>query len=157
MEVKTMPEVKNYLKIEDQINHELSGDVQKNALDFVAFLRTNDLSPESNEQHDGWNIFCREKIIVFSKVIGDENVFAIVLNNCNFDGDLADDDLREFAWARVVFCPKGCGGTTICKMSQKRRTIFGKDFEHICVAPYEFFNLDADELKKAQKLILMLK
>ena len=150
-----MSEQKVNLTIEDQIKSGLSGDVQKNALDFTAFLRANDFTPEVNIEHDGWTISSSGRVIVFLKVISDENVFAIVLNACNFTGD-PSDDVRDFTWERVVFCPTGCGASTICEMSQKRVSIFGKDFENICIAPFEFFNLNADELQKAQKLVLML-
>jgi len=152
-----MSDHKDYLKIEEQIKNGLSGDVQKNALDFTAFLQANNFTPELNREHGGWNIRSNGRVIVFLKVwISREKVFAIILNACNFSGDPADD-VREFAWSRVTFCPKGCGRSEICKLSRKRATIFGKDFEHICTAPYEFFNLNADELKKAQQLVLMLK
>jgi len=143
--------------IEEEIKNALSGDVLKNALDFVDFLKANDFSPERSDEHGGWDIICKGRNIVFAKVIGDENVFAIVFSACDFDGGgLADDDLKEFAWAHVTVCPTGCGGTTICEMSQKRVAIFGKEYENVCIAPLECFNLDTHELKKAQKLMQML-
>jgi len=144
-------------KIEQEIKNGLSGDTQKNALDFAAFLRANNFALEWNDEHGGWHIISEGRIIVFSKVIGDENVFAIVFNTCDFGDGPADEDVKAFAWAHVVICPQGCGGPAICEMSQKRVTIFGREFENVCIAPLECFNLDADELKKAQKLMLMLK
>ena len=153
-----MSEQNNGLKIEDQIKHGLNGDVQKNALDFANFLRTNNFSAEWNEKHDGWNVIYKGWNMVFSKVISDENVFAIVFNTCDFDGDgPADDDVREFAWAHVVVCPRGCGSATICEMSQKHIKVFGKEYENICVAPLECFNLDGKDLENAKRLMLMLK
>ena len=143
--------------IEDQIRSGLSGDVQKNALGFAAFLRANDFSLEWNEQHELWSIFCKDKNIVGSKVIGDENVFAIVFNTCDFGDGPADDDVKEFTWAHMVNCPNGCCGPKICEMSVKHRTVFGKEYSNTCVAPMECFNLGADELLKAQTLMLMLK
>ena len=140
---------------EDYIKDKLSNDIQKNALDFAAFLRANDFSTEWNDEHNGWQIIHQGKIIVFSTVC-DDNVFAIVFNSCDFsDGCSVDNDLKEFAWKHAAICPTSCGGTEICKMSQKGM-IFGKEYENICVAPLECFNLDANELEKVQKLILML-
>ena len=143
--------------IEEQIKAELSGDMQKNALDFAAFLQANDFSPKRNDEDDAWNIFYKETNIVFVKITREKNELAIVLNSCDFDGgNPADNDLKEFAWSWVVFCPQGCGAPTICEMSQKHFMIFGREYENVCVAPLEFFNLDAHELNKAQTLMLML-
>ena len=152
-----MSEQSTNLTIEDQINDGLSGDARKNALSFAAFLRANGFVPEVNNEHDGWNILNGDKVIVFLKVIGEENVFAIVFNYYfDFDSDgPVDDDVKEFTWAHVVKCPNGCGGTTICEMSQKHKTIFGREYQNVCVAPLECFNLDSDELELAEKLMLM--
>jgi len=156
-----MPEHDNaarFASIEEEIRNDLGGDAQGNALDFAAFLRANGFPIEWNGEHGGWNILCRGRLIVFSKVIGDENVFAIVFNTCDFGGgETADEDVKAFAWAHAVICPQGCGGSEICEMSQKRVTIFGRAFENVCIAPLECFNLDAHELQRAQKLMLMLK
>jgi len=54
-----MFEQKKNLKIEDAINDVLSGDTQKNALDFIAFLRVNKIPPKLyvvNIVGDGGNI-----------------------------------------------------------------------------------------------------
>jgi len=143
--------------IEEQIKAELSGDMQKNALDFAAFLQANDFSPKRNDEDDAWNIFYKETNIVFVKITREKNELAIVLNSCDFDGgNPADNDLKEFAWSWVVFCPQGCGAPTICEMSRKRVTIFGKDYENICIASYEFFNPDTHELEIIKKLMIML-
>ena len=145
-----------FAKIEDEIKNGLSGDVQKNALDFTTFLRANDFSANLKNEHGGWSIPSNGRIIVGLHVISDENVFGIILNTCNFSGDPVDDDVKEFAWAHVALC-QCCDRATSCEMSQKNVTIFGKEFASICIAPLECFNLNADELKKVQKLVLMLK
>ena len=95
------------ITFEDSINNELTGDVQKNALNFADFLRANDVAPEWNDKHDGWNIAYKGKIIVFTKVIGDENVFAIIFNAFNFNGEnQVDDELKKFVWTHLVTCLK---------------------------------------------------
>jgi hypothetical protein len=141
---------------EEFIRDRLSGEKQKNALDFAAFLRANGFTSEWSDKHRGWNIVHKGKNLVFSTIFGDENVFAIVFNYCDFgDGESADDDLKEFAWKHAAVCPSGCGSSEICKKSRKG-VIFGKEYANICVAPLECFDLDAQELEKAQRLILML-
>jgi hypothetical protein len=144
------------LKLEKAIKRRLTGDAQKNALDFAAFLRVNDLSLERGIGFDGWNVYAKKTQIAMLAVDGEKNEFRIVLHVSGYDGP-ADDDLREFAWAHVVLCPQGCGSPTFCDESRNRRTILGKEYESTCQSPLTFFNLDAEDLEKAEKLILMLK
>ena len=141
--------------IEDKINERLSGGAQKNALDFAAFLRANDMSLERGIGFDGWNVYAKKTQIAMLAVDGEKNEFRIVLHISGHGGEAADDDLREFTWAHVVPCPQGCGGPEFCEESQNRRTILGKEYESTCQSPLAFFNLDAEELKKAEKLIIM--
>jgi len=136
-----------------------SGGALKNALDYVAFLRENGFSIEWNIKHNGWNVKKKKAYPAFLNVgggSGDTNDFGIVFNSGDFKGP-ADDDLKEFAWAHVLVCPSGCGGTEICEMSQKRISVFDRDFENVCIAPLDFWNLGEEELEKAKKLIMMLK
>jgi len=147
---------KKHLKIEDAIHAALSGDAQKNALAFAAFLRANDLSIEKIDVPGGWNVNEGKINIAFVQIFGDRNEFNIVLHISTYDGKSpADDGLKEFAWAHVVLCPQGCGGPTFCNESQNRRTILGKEYESTCQSPLAFINPSAHDLIKAQKLILM--
>ena len=149
---------KKRLKIEDAIHAALSGDAQKNALDFIAFLRANGLSLEKIDVPGGWNVNEGKINIAFVQIFGDRNEFNVVLHISTYDGESpVDDDLREFAWAHVVLCPQGCGSPALCEESQNRRTILGKEYESTCQSPLAFINPGAHDLTKAQKLMLMLK
>ena len=141
--------------IEDKINERLRGDVQKNALDYVAFLRANGFKIERNTKHDGWNVKKKKATPAFLHVSSDKNDFGIVFNSGDFKGP-ADDALKAFAWAHVLVCPSGCGGSEICELSRKRLTVLGKDYENVCIAPLDFWNLGGEELEMAKKLTLML-
>ena len=144
--------------IGDVINNNLTGDVKENALSFTDFLRANDLLPEWSEKHDGWNTTYNDKNIVFLKVINNENVFAIIFNTCDFDdGSPVDDGLKEFVWAHLVVCPQGCGSAAICKMSQKSIMVLGKEYENVCIAPLECYNLEGNDLENAKRLVQILK
>ena len=143
---------------EAQIKRALTGEAQKNALDFAAFLRTNGLSLERLDDCDGWNVYIKGINSAFVQFFGDRNNFYVVLHISTYDGESpVDDDLKEFAWAHVLLCPQGCGGPAFCEESQNRRTIFGKEFESTCQSPLAFLNPDANEIKKVQKLMLTLK
>jgi len=141
------------------INGSLEGDMQKNALDFAAFLEANDILIESNGDGRGWAV---------GGVVGNSNGFMMVdsigknlgiwINDCNFsDGDSADNDLKAFALAHVVNCPQEpCVGGG-CAEKNHRNTIFGKEYESICHSPLAFLNPDAKTCENVKKLFLMLK
>ena len=137
-------------KIEKEINTLLSGETQKNALDFIAFLEM-------------------EKIplnLLTIVIVGDGGNFphirpwVIFFNACdvNVDG-LADDTLSEFAWAHVHTCDHFITGGQRCGCGRQpgsRQKIWGKEFENICHCPMQFINPDAKTLENAKKLLLLL-
>ena len=145
-------------KLEKEIKKKLSGDAQKNALDFAAFLREHEMSLERLNIPGGWNVYIKGINSAFVQVFGDRNNFNIVLHISTYDGvSPADDDLKEFAWAHVVLCPEGCGGPAFCDESQNRRIIFGREYESTCQSPLAFLAPGANDLEKIQKLMLILK
>ena len=148
---------KKQLGIEDAIHKALTGEAQRNALDFAAFLRANGLSLEKIDVPGGWNVLLKGINSAFVQIFGDRNSFNVVLHISTYDGESpVDDDLMEFAWAHVFLCPS-CGSPTFCEESQNRRTIFGKKFESTCQSPLVFLDPDAHDLVNIQKLLLILK
>ena len=154
-EEETMPDPKMNPEIEDVIREKLTGDAQKNALDFTSFLRANGFSLDEDKK---WSIACGDKTVGYVHVALPGFDLIVNFAACDFNGGGAvDDDLKEFAWAHVTVCPKGCGGTMSCDRSEIRNTIFGKEFERTCTCPLQFFNPDAKAFEKINKLLLMLK
>ena len=148
---------KMHRAFEDQINALLSGDAQKNALEFAAFLRANRLSLERLDDCDGWNVYVKGINSAFVQIFGGRNNFNIVLHISTYDGESpVDDELKEFTWTHVLLCP-GCGAPTFCEESQNRRTIFGREYESTCQSPLVFLDPGAEDLVKIQKLLLVLK
>ena len=148
---------KNSPIIEDKINALLSGDA-RNALDWAAFLWANGLKIEWNPRHNGWKFTYRNKLVGTVYVAGAD--YELIVNFCTRDfdgGGPADDDLKEFVWAHATVCPHGCGAATICERSQKNISIFGKEYENICITPLMIINPDVKDLGYAKKLVLMLK
>lgn len=159
--------------IEDAIRKKLKGEAQMNALDFVAFLIENgfacDWSGVDNTlmwtpvyQGEGFgNIAVAQKFnIMVAQKHAKEYVDFVLWIGCVHDfevGDLADDALKEFAWAHVVNCRQEKYCTGYCKSSRNRWTIFGKEYESTCHAPLAFYNPDADDFDNIKKLLLLLK
>jgi len=144
-------------KFEKEIRKKLSGDAQKNALDFAAFLRANGLSLEKIDVPGGWNVYIKGINSAFVQIIGDSNSFNVVLHISTYNGESpVDNELKEFTWAHVLLCP-GCGSPTFCDESQNRRTIFGKTYESTCQSPLVFLGPDAEDLEKVKRLLLILK
>jgi len=152
------------LKIEERINNVLSGDTLNNALDFAAFLRANELSPELHDSGDGWSILYRNDSIGFILVNGVAEIpgpWTVWFNSCDFgDNGSVDDDLKETAWAHASICGHFSSGGKVCGCGDQpgfHRTIFGKVFENRCHSPLMFTNPDAKTLEHVKRLMLMLK
>lgn len=161
-----MSEQKNTPKIEDIINHVLSGDMQKNALDFVDFLSANGFQTEYNPDEYEENKWTG----AIGGVVGDSIGYMFVragtncpdpwniwLNEYEFDysSSAEDDELKEFIWKNVNGCSKcnpnweNCGGG--------ERVVLGKKFDRLCHSPMSFYVPDAQELEKLKKLLLKVK
>ena len=147
-------------KIEDRINEVLTGDAQKNALNFVEFSRANDISFTSNDDGQGWAVGgIVGDSIGYMHIDGNEQFpgpWTLWFNSCDFGGgDSVDGELKEIAWTHASPCGrchegwKDCGGGN--------RTIFGKEFESLCHSPLMFTNPDAKTLENVKKLVVMLK
>ena len=145
--------------IEEQIGHVLTGDAQKNALDFIAFLQANKISLDSNGDNEGWAV---------GGIVGESIGFMLVngapdcpgpwtmwFNSCDFgDGGNINDDLKETVWAHASPCGKCHAGWEDC--GGGNRTIFGREFERLCHSPLMFTNPGGKTLENMKKLILIL-
>ena len=145
--------------LEVKIKALLVGDAQMYALDFVAFLRANGISLDSEGNGEGWAVGgIVGNSIGFMLVNGAEKMpgpWTIWFNSCDFGNGPADDELKEITWAHAsvcAHCHKGwerCGGGD--------RMIFGREFKSLCHSPLMFTDPDAKTLENIKKLILMLK
>ena len=158
--------------LENVMNHVLSGDTLKNALDFVAFLRANEFLLDYNpDESDKNNENIENKWTgAIGGVVGDSIGYLYVnsgadfpdpwniwLNEYNFDdaGSAADNELKEFVWGKVNHCAKcnpnweNCGGG--------ERTVFGKKFERLCHSPMYIYMPDTRNLDMLKRLMLKIK
>jgi len=162
-----MPENKNtQLKIENDLSNTLSGNKLENALDFVTFLRENEIpldynAPESS--YGGWNGAVGGVVgnsigyVTFNGDTSGVGPWTFWLNSCDFAGsDLADDEFKNAIWAFASPCGK-CNENWEKCMGSGKKTILGKEFENQCHSPLMFINPDVKTLDSIKKFILYLK
>jgi len=131
----------------------LSGDAQKHALEFAAYLQAN------NMQADGEHgeITHKGKTLAYMHIDGKPELPGpwTIWPQGDFshvpDGFAFDDTMKEIAWANVNVCGS-CGSN--CAPGS-RQTVFGKEFDNLCGSVLAFNNPDADSLVCVKKLFEM--
>jgi len=145
--------------IETAITEKLTGDKQRDALNFIASMRENGFSFEgwSDGKSEGWDPTYNGK--GFGCVLIDDVFMFFIGLDWDFGhgGLIEDDELKEFAWAHTTVCPQSVCNPPHCENSKNRWQIFGKEYESVCHAPLQFFDLDAKALDNIVKLLLATK
>ena len=158
-----MSEQKNNLQIEEEINEKLTGDLQKNALKFIEFLKTKDMTVDAvhssvfryhgeavcvvvlhpnYDENLGWNVYLGD--YDSSICSGDYENFPI------------DEQLKEFAWTHKHTCGHFLSNGEVCGCGNqpgKSFKILGKEFDNICTSLMWFGNADGETLEKLMKLV----
>jgi hypothetical protein len=154
-------------RIENYIFDVLIGDTQKNALDFVAYLRANEMLFEKGkgywEDKLYWMIKYKDEYVCFILVngygsVGDKTepegwiIWSDDSGSNWFENFHLDDYIKKIAWDNVDFCAKcgSCSGGT-------SKTIFGKAFDKICRTTFRFNNPDVQALKCVKKMVELRK
>jgi len=149
-------------KIENTIDEVLTGDTHKNAQEFVSYLRTNEMFFEKGkgywEDKPYWMIKYYDEYVCFilinvSKDKTEPEGWIIWSDdsdsNCYADFPLGED-VKEIIWKNLDFCAN-CGG---CKTpGGSHKTIFGKDFENVCITTVKFINPDGEDLECVKKMV----
>lgn len=151
-------------RIEIVINKVLKGDAQKNALEFAAYLKANEIVLGDSE--NCWEAKYKDKCVCFIWVDGsEENPGPWTIWSDQEPGTWAtwsdegsgakgencpvNECIKEIAWANVNCCAD-CGGD--CSPG-RRKMILGKEFEHICNSAMAFTNPDAEALRCAKMMV----
>ena len=127
-------------KLEDALNELVNGDVLKNALDFVAYLRANKMSPAWTTPNS-WKVSCKGKGVCYIK-IGPMPGHHRLENGSwliNFHGSFARDyepffaseKLKKNAWANIKHCWK-CNEDCVAEKKWVRAPVLGKEFDNVC-------------------------
>lgn len=150
--------------IEGIIGEVLTGDAQRLALDFIAFLNANEIPFTASDNyldvHFMGNNVCSVLIIGTDDAPGPWTIWSdqvpgtwITWSEDGQDADPADvpvdEQTRQIAWAHVNPCAD-CGGD--CSPG-KRKTVLGKAFDGLCSSALAFTNPDADALACAKQMI----
>ena len=144
-------------KIEDIFNEVLTGDVLKNALDFMGFLSANGIiQTGQHAMHYKGECVCYidTRSESSSWIIWTEGDYSR-----EYDTFPIEEHTKEIAWANVMKCGN-CDGVN-CSPG-KTKIIFGKEFANICNADnvnmtFKFTNPVAETLECVKKLVLMRK
>ena len=118
-------------KIEDVIVDFLSGDSLKNALDFIAYLKENKMSPQWSATNS-WKVSFKAHNVCFIRLSGAVHYHSLEAGSWHiraFIGEFEDylpDDYKEIVWSNIRYCNKcsSCNG--------KRMVIFGKEIDNVC-------------------------
>ncbi|MCL2487795.1 MAG: hypothetical protein FWE80_03850 [Oscillospiraceae bacterium] len=150
-----MPE-KIKQKIEDVISSTLRGDVLKNALDFISWLKENKMNP-SWISINSWKIRYKNKgignIRIYSESVNHKlpidswNLASVDLDH-NAADDIFDNKFKEIIWSNVRHCV-GCGKCA----PGKDKVIFGKEFSGVCCIWLSIVNPDMKTLACVKMLI----
>lgn len=152
-------------RIEDVIGGVLKGESQKNALDFVAYLRMNGIPLEEAENY--WEVKYNNETVCFVWVDGSDEVPGpwtiwsaqvpgawATWSDGEHKGEYVpfpiDEHIREIAWANVNVCGN-CGGCN--NPSGMRKTVLGREFDNLCNSTMAFTNPDIEALNCAKKMI----
>ena len=144
--------------IEEIINEELSSDDKIVALDFITFLRENELDFVRDRGY--W----RDKIYFLVQYDNECVCFISIKDPDEIENRwtvwsddmsstyLADNDienaLKITAWEHVDLCGHcgSCGGG-------RKKNIFGKEFDEVCGCTFRFDNPQRNDLKFMKKMV----
>jgi hypothetical protein len=147
--------------IEDYINEFLTGMHKKNALEFVSYLKANDMLFEKSggywEDKLYWGIKYKNEYVCNILIGSEEKPGSGPWkfwsddsgSNC-YDDVTLEDHLKEIAWKHIGICGK-CGGCSTGAGTQK--TIFGKEFNNVCLTNMSFADPNNDELECLKKIV----
>lgn len=152
-------------EIEDVIRETLPGAVQKNALGFIGYLRISGMEFEraggywKNQLY--WFVTYKNEPVCYILIHGsgaEEKFYPWTVwsddsgSKCFEDYPL-DGQMKELAWKHVDLC-ENCGGG--CSPGTTK-TVFGKQFDHVCRTTVRFINPDSNTLEFMKEMIKIRK
>jgi len=132
---------------EDVIREKLTGKMQQNALDYVAFVKANGIQGDGVYYVPGAYLCNIHRVDETGWYVSMENIDSPLCRH-EYQNFPVDEKVKEFAWAHVSKCA-GCG----CGFNPGRRImLFGKEFHHTCFGFLNIDNADGEELELLKKL-----
>ena len=147
----------NVMKFEETITNVLKGSTQKNALDFAAFLKANEMTAEEGQDHGG-TVTYKGNILAYmhmdgkAEMPGPWTIWPDVSGTVP-EGFELDDEMKEIAWAHINICGS-CGGD--CAPGS-RKSVYGKEFDNVCGALLAFTDPNPNDLECLKSLLQLIK
>ena len=147
-------------KIEYFINKILIGDAQKNALEFVAYLKVNEMLFERGggywEDKFYWYVKYANETVCFVLIGSEEkpkeksdswSIWSDDSDSNGFGDFPLDEQTKEIAWKHVDFCGHcgSCSGGT-------SKMIFGREFNNVCRTTMRFNTPDVETVEGMKKI-----
>ena len=142
-------------KVYDEINEFLTGETLKNALDFMAFLKENEMIAGGHHGEVSYknNSMC---FLYFGTGLEFPAPWTVYIEgdyNAIYNDFAVDERVKEIAWANIHSCGS-CGG---CRPG-KTVSIFGKEFKNVCCnAQLAFCKPVIETLDCIEKILKMRK
>ena len=151
----------NLAPFEDSIRKIPAGETRQNILGFLQYLNSLGMVFAGNTD-DGRVIYKGKKVCDFH-ISGDYSGYpgpwtVWMTGDFGTETECLPDDTRlmEIAWANVHPCDN-CGGSSVWCGTDKRRKVFGRDFENLCVSPIAFTGSDSEAVGCMKKMAKMRK
>ena len=148
-------------QIEDYIKESLIDEAKALALEFVDFLRNNNIE-FYNDNSCCW----KDKIYYWLKFKGEcvafiaikdpdepKNLWTVWSNDSTaFSNDIMDDEIKNNAWNHIDFCAH-CGSCN----GGKNKIIFGKEFNGVCGCTFRVDNPQRSDLPFLKEMVKLCK
>ena len=167
-----------WLKVEDHLRTTLSGDLQKNALDYIAYMKVSGIildskPPYSYDSPDGKvynynfgsDIRAKAGLFIVLVIEPGERGWTICMGSSdnNLSGSEyqnrakfpADEKVKEFAWEHARICQNFRTNGEECgcgRQPGKRITLFGKEIDNSCDGNIEINNPHGETLELTKRL-----
>ena len=142
--------------IENFIGDVLAGDMQKNALEFAAYLAASDMLFERGGGYWAdklyWRIKYKDKSVCYVLIKDASWIIWSDDSGVNsFEDFSPDEHMKEIAWKHLDICEKADRCFDGC--ARGRKTIFGKEFDNVCGTAMKFENPNADTVECMKKIM----
>ena len=145
-------------RIEQFINETLTGEAQRNALDFTTYLTESELLFERClngfwEDKLYWIVKYKDKTVCQIFINGYEKGDWVVWSDDSgsnpFNEFPLGEHTKDIAWKNVGFC----GGGGCCRDMGTRKVIFGKEFDNVCFTTLRFDNPNTEAVDCMKKMV----
>ena len=146
--------------IEDIIDKHYNGDMKQSALDFVAHLRLNKMSPGYAGYAMAWDAKCKGKTICKVSLGGEKNnqewnVMLYLKNSEKYENTVIEEGLQDCVWDNVTLCGS-CDPRNTCTPEDKTKILIGKEVKGVCRHWYNqirFWNPNGSDMYKIKRLL----